>query len=474
MINRFDISPNRKRSITKTVFAGALALALSGAPFLVTAAHANTSVTYNFNTTGSLSAEFNSYVQSGTISQSANGGIDNTGAINAPAQANAVFATKSSYSIGPIGSSYTFTAFLQSVGNSGYSGVGFTASAPSASTTGGGPFRTNDALGVSVHGGGFELHNGTAANISGGWSNDNGGVTSVKKSTIPDLLNNGSPSKWYKIIFKLVRSDTDKFNTRIEVWSANADGTLIRPDEADAIFEQTGVTNSTLTTAPSIYSYINFSGDRVRYFDNYQVSLGGGATVIAAGTPVVLTDSTTELDGVVSFQGTSNSDGGSSITERGFAYGTSTSPTISDNKVASGSGTGTFTGTTSALPNGTYYFRAYATNATGTSYGNENTVVITNSTAVATPESTTGGTSGGGVQATTATQEASGETLARTGVNDDPRSVFSMVLIVLGFITLYSSRVKLMQLIYAESPWLRYGPDYKLKQMLWEKYLPFK
>ena len=71
----------------------------------------------------------------------------------------------------------------------------------------------------------------------------------------------------------------------------------------------------------------------------------------------------------MTFIGEVTSNGGSSVTERGFVFGTNPNPTVADSKVVVGSGMGYFTGSTSALPTGTYYFRAFATNSTGTSYG---------------------------------------------------------------------------------------------------------
>ncbi len=63
-------------------------------------------------------------------------------------------------------------------------------------------------------------------------------------------------------------------------------------------------------------------------------------------------------------------DFGQAVTERGIAYGTSPDPTVDDGKAVSGSGLGTFTATLSGLSGGTtYYARAFATNACGTSYG---------------------------------------------------------------------------------------------------------
>lgn len=66
------------------------------------------------------------------------------------------------------------------------------------------------------------------------------------------------------------------------------------------------------------------------------------------------------------------SDGGTPVTERGVAYGTSPEPTIAGTRTTDGTGTGIFTSSATGLTPGTaYYARAYATNSIGTSYGEE-------------------------------------------------------------------------------------------------------
>jgi uncharacterized membrane protein (UPF0136 family) len=64
-------------------------------------------------------------------------------------------------------------------------------------------------------------------------------------------------------------------------------------------------------------------------------------------------------------------DGGALITERGVSYGTSPDPTILNaSKTIDGGGIGTFTSALAGLAgNMQYYYRAYATNSMGTSYG---------------------------------------------------------------------------------------------------------
>ncbi len=68
--------------------------------------------------------------------------------------------------------------------------------------------------------------------------------------------------------------------------------------------------------------------------------------------------------------GSITSDCNAEITSRGVCYSTKSKPTISNSKVTSGSGTGTFTCNLTNLSDGTtYYARAYATNKKGTAYG---------------------------------------------------------------------------------------------------------
>ena len=70
--------------------------------------------------------------------------------------------------------------------------------------------------------------------------------------------------------------------------------------------------------------------------------------------------------------GSITSDGGSTVTERGFCWSTSQYPVVTGSHIAVGSGTGSFTSSINNLtPSSTYYLRAYATNAAGTSYSSQ-------------------------------------------------------------------------------------------------------
>jgi uncharacterized protein (TIGR02145 family) len=70
--------------------------------------------------------------------------------------------------------------------------------------------------------------------------------------------------------------------------------------------------------------------------------------------------------------------GGSTVTARGVVWNTTGTPTISGSKTMDGSGTGSYVSNMTALsPSTTYYVRAYATNSTGTAYGNQQTFTTT-------------------------------------------------------------------------------------------------
>jgi hypothetical protein len=70
--------------------------------------------------------------------------------------------------------------------------------------------------------------------------------------------------------------------------------------------------------------------------------------------------------------GNITADGGSTVTQRGVCYGTTTNPTTANSTTNDGSGTGVFSSNLAGLTaSTTYYVRAYATNSAGTAYGNE-------------------------------------------------------------------------------------------------------
>jgi uncharacterized protein (TIGR02145 family) len=91
---------------------------------------------------------------------------------------------------------------------------------------------------------------------------------------------------------------------------------------------------------------------------------GGCLPVVQTSATGTISPTTAESGGNVS------DDGGAAVIERGLCWATTNNPTIAGNKLVLGNGSGSFTGTLSGLlPATTYYVKAYASNANGTSYG---------------------------------------------------------------------------------------------------------
>ncbi len=111
--------------------------------------------------------------------------------------------------------------------------------------------------------------------------------------------------------------------------------------------------------------------------------------------PNVLTNAVISISmdkGLANLSGTVENDGGSSITARGFCWGTSANPSTSGAKIICSSGAGSFAGEINGLKEKTiYYIRAYASNSAGTSYGNEISLLTPDAPALAVGKSYQGG-----------------------------------------------------------------------------------
>jgi len=119
------------------------------------------------------------------------------------------------------------------------------------------------------------------------------------------------------------------------------------------------------------------------------------AYVVKEGIIVVPTATTSFTDNVsptsVTLNGNVISDGGGEIQSRGIVWGTGYNPTINDQIVYVGSGTGDFEASLTGLTEGeTYYARTFAMNSAGFAYGNCITFVASSTTGILPELSNTG------------------------------------------------------------------------------------
>ena len=96
-------------------------------------------------------------------------------------------------------------------------------------------------------------------------------------------------------------------------------------------------------------------------------------TTAPPSVPTVTTNSVTNVTATsATCGGNVTDDGASSVNDRGVCWSTTQNPTVWDNHISNGNGTGTYSSSITGLaPVTTYYVRAYATNSVGTGYGEQ-------------------------------------------------------------------------------------------------------
>lgn len=118
-----------------------------------------------------------------------------------------------------------------------------------------------------------------------------------------------------------------------------------------------------------MWVHYNLSNPRYYGFSVRLVHDGGSQPSVTA--PTVVTFYASDItSNSASCNGEVTSDGGATVTERGFCWSTIGTPSLNDNHIAVGTGIGDFNTTLNGLEaNTTYFVRAYAINEVGTAYG---------------------------------------------------------------------------------------------------------
>lgn len=157
------------------------------------------------------------------------------------------------------------------------------------------------------------------------------------------------------------------------VYGTNQNPTIVDSKTIDGVGIGNFISNIYNLTPATIY-YI-----RAYATNSKGTSYGNEVIITTAGAsnlPVLTTTAiTNNIYPRAISGGDITTDGGSAITTRGVVWSSTTNPTVPSNKkTIDGSGIGNFSSTITNLnvaPGSTVYLRAYATNAYGTSYGNE-------------------------------------------------------------------------------------------------------
>ena len=193
-----------------------------------------------------------------------------------------------------------------------------------------------------------------------------------KKATIPELTTAAISSVGLNSAVSggtIITDGGEDITEKGVCWS-----TLTNPTVADS---KTSDGKGTANFASNLVGLEEGTPYYVRAYATNEVGTAYGneltfTTTQVTGAALTTTEATNITSTTATAGGNITDAGGGTITARGICWGTAPNPTIAGNKTSNGSSTGTFTGNLSALTDGTtYYYRAYATNSFGTTYGQE-------------------------------------------------------------------------------------------------------
>jgi len=187
-------------------------------------------------------------------------------------------------------------------------------------------------------------------------------MPTVTTATITNVANSSATSGGY-----VTSEGGTSVTARGVCWSTNINPTINDSYTSDGTGLGSFISSITGLSQGTTY-YV-----RAYATNSIGTTYGSELSFLTISNPLLTTNTINNI-GTTTATGGGNifSDGGSTITERGICWSTSHNPVVAGNHTTDGTGIGAFTSNLSGLFQGTtYYVRAYATNSSGTGYGNE-------------------------------------------------------------------------------------------------------
>ena len=171
-------------------------------------------------------------------------------------------------------------------------------------------------------------------------------------------------------------------NLRVAIYYSNDTMFTNKTFIADTVAPQNATSYSynvidTVATGDTMYVRFfpyDITGDPAyKLIDVDSLKISGTTTGLAILLPTLTTSEASYISTkFLTIGGDITADGGGKVSARGVCWDTAVNPTISDSITVQGSDVGSFSSRITGLDSGrTYHFRAYATNAAGTAYGQD-------------------------------------------------------------------------------------------------------
>ncbi len=231
--------------------------------FAAVSTQAATTAFLNFQQAGQFSNYFNGD-STPVWSQSSSAGVGGTGGVQWTLGGSDVWVAKVGFQPS-VGSTYTLSVQYLCQINSGYGGIGLT-SQNSNLNLAGSTAGVNPGLGVSYHGGGFNLNNNSVSESDTLWTLTSYGASKSDNQGIPSPGFGSSGNYWSQLSLKMKYLSSNQFEITPEVYDVNqttgAVGSLMASGAPRTI------TNSNLGTASVLYPYFSSNGNRFVAADN--------------------------------------------------------------------------------------------------------------------------------------------------------------------------------------------------------------
>ncbi|MEA3642681.1 MAG: DUF4347 domain-containing protein, partial [Lamprobacter sp.] len=244
--------------------------------------------TQGFETSDSLTSNFNDGNATPVMSWSETAGLSGGGGVSIPGGTSEVWTANQGLTL-VIGETYTLSTFAYISGNSGYGGLGFAvndSNLPGSTTAGTNGFN----LGIGFHGGGGSyINDDSETNLS--WTGTSGG----------DALVTGN---WYRLSYAITPTGSNNFEVSFEIWNSDASG-VVGTRAADPV--STTLTNTHLTEGLTVYPYFSNNGSRLGVIDDFTVTSFSSGYALTA-TDEDTTSTSTAVSTILSGLGYSDSD----------------------------------------------------------------------------------------------------------------------------------------------------------------------
>lgn len=222
--------------------------ALAGAVSL----QAQTTYSVDFNTPGQLNTYFNNWTGGSVpLSESPSVGLGGGGGLAVDLgndQGLAIY--KQGFTLAP-GNTFTISAFFNDQHDSGYGGVGLTATSSGEQVAY--DVAPDNSIGVSAHAGGMVFDDTVNTDNSG--------------ATYPDYGGDIPADVWYKIVDQITFTGT-QFNSIFSIYNSDANGNVGSLVHTETASQE----NSVLAGGTEVYAYVGAAGDRMSAIDGFSAS----------------------------------------------------------------------------------------------------------------------------------------------------------------------------------------------------------